>query len=103
MDTKGIITTIAGTGVKGYSGDNGPATQAKLNFPRGIAFDSKGDLFIADSENKRIRKLVKVSVCQKIIPRLPYENISSPVLQTPTPQLQQTQPEGPGELPVQQE
>ena len=51
----GTITTFAGTGKAGYSGDGGPANQAKLNFPQGIAFDSKGDLLIADRENNRLR------------------------------------------------
>lgn len=53
----GIITTIAGTGVSGYSGDGGPGTAAKLNFPQGIAVDSTGNVFIADFYNNRIRKV----------------------------------------------
>lgn len=57
VDTNGIITTFAGTGVSGYSGDNGPATSAQLNYPRSIAIDSSGNLFIADSSNSRIRKV----------------------------------------------
>ncbi len=55
--TTGVITTVAGTGVFGSSGDNGPATAAKLNDPFGIAVDSAGNLFIADSGNYRIRKV----------------------------------------------
>ena len=51
--SNGIITTAAGTGVQGYSGDNGPATSAKLADPEGIAVDSAGTLYIAD--NNRIR------------------------------------------------
>ena len=51
----GIITTFAGTGTAGFSGDGGPATQAMLDFPQGIAFDSKGDLIIADRVNNRLR------------------------------------------------
>jgi len=53
----GIISTFAGTGTPGYSGDNGPATSAKLNGPSGLATDSAGDLFIADDQNYRIRKV----------------------------------------------
>lgn len=53
----GIITTVAGNGQQGFSGDNGPATAAALNFPFGIAVDSAGSLFIADSANHRIRKV----------------------------------------------
>ncbi len=55
VSTSGIITTFAGTGKAGYSGDGGPATQAMLSFPQGIAFDSKGDLIIADRVNNRLR------------------------------------------------
>ncbi len=53
----GIITTVAGTGAIGFSGDNGPATSAQLNSPTGIAVDSAGNLYIADSLNQRIRKV----------------------------------------------
>lgn len=53
----GVITTVAGTGVPGYSGDGGPATSAKLHAPAGVALDTSGDLFIADSGNNRIRKV----------------------------------------------
>jgi hypothetical protein len=53
-----IITTIAGTGTSGYSGDNGPPTSAKLNGPTGIAVNgSTGDIYVADNGNKRIRKI----------------------------------------------
>jgi len=51
----GRITTIAGTGSPGYSGDGGPATAARLHHPRGVAVDARGNLYIADSENFRIR------------------------------------------------
>ena len=51
------LTTIAGTGVPGFSGDGGPATQAMLQYPRGIAVDAAGNLYIADSTNSRIRKI----------------------------------------------
>jgi hypothetical protein len=53
----GFITTVAGTGTGGYSGDGGPATSAKLFLPCGIALDSAGNLYIADSTNNRIRKV----------------------------------------------
>ena len=54
----GIITTIAGNGTAGFSGDNGPATSAKLNDPSlGIAFDADGNFYIADDGNSRIRKV----------------------------------------------
>jgi sugar lactone lactonase YvrE len=53
--TNGIITTVAGNGINGYSGDGGMATNAELNGPTGIAVDATGDLFIADVGNERIR------------------------------------------------
>src|SRR6478752_1055720 len=60
VDTNGIISTFAGTGATGYSGDGGPATAAQLNIavPRGgLATDSQGNLYIADGGNSRIRKV----------------------------------------------
>jgi sugar lactone lactonase YvrE len=54
----GTITTIAGTGAAGYSGDGGPATAAKLNGPAGVAVNpATGDVFIADLVNNRVRKV----------------------------------------------
>lgn len=55
IDNSGIISTIAGNGVPGYSGDNGPATSASLNSPGGIAVDSRGSLYIADTNNNVVR------------------------------------------------
>jgi sugar lactone lactonase YvrE len=57
VSTNGIITTIAGNGKQGYSGDGGPATEACLHYPRGVAVDDAGCLYIADTTNKRIRKV----------------------------------------------
>lgn len=57
LDTSGIVTTVAGNGQEGYSGDGGLATQAKLYNPRGLAVDSEGNLYIADYSNNRIRKV----------------------------------------------
>jgi len=53
----GIITTVAGTGTQGYSGDGGPATTAQLRFPAGITVDDAGNLLIADRSNSCIRKV----------------------------------------------
>ena len=57
LDTNGIITTVAGNGTSGYSGDGGVATNASLNIPWGVAFDNSGNLYIADSYNSRIRNV----------------------------------------------
>ena len=57
----GTITTVAGDGKAGYSGDGGPATDAELDGPTGLAFDPAGDLFIADQVNNRIREVVKAT------------------------------------------
>ncbi|MCI5190579.1 MAG: hypothetical protein D3905_12505, partial [Candidatus Electrothrix sp. AS4_5] len=62
VDGNGIITTVAGNSTNvydsaGYSGDNGPATEAKLNEPKGVAVDQIGNIFIADTGNRRIRKV----------------------------------------------
>ena len=57
VSSSGIITTVAGNGTYGFSGDGGPATAAMLNVPAGIAVDSSGSLFIADTNNYRIRKV----------------------------------------------
>jgi uncharacterized protein (TIGR03437 family) len=53
----GVITTVAGTGTPGSNGDNGPATSAELCFPEGVAVDSAGNLYIADTGNHRVRKV----------------------------------------------
>ena len=55
--SNGVITTVAGNGTLGYSGDNGPATSAQLDDPTGIAVDAAGNLYIADTDNHRIRKV----------------------------------------------
>jgi RHS repeat-associated protein len=57
VDTSGIINTIAGTGVWGFSGDGGPASEAQLNSPTGVAVDAEGNIYISDYGNNRIRKV----------------------------------------------
>jgi trimeric autotransporter adhesin len=57
VGTNGIITTVAGNGTKGYSGDGGVATKASLLYPSSVVVDTMGNLFINDSGNYRIRKV----------------------------------------------
>ena len=57
IDPKGIITTVAGAGTAGFSGDGGPATAAQLNLPYGLAVDLNGFLYIADLGNNRVRRV----------------------------------------------
>ena len=57
IDTKGMMTRYAGSGESGFSGDGGPAIKANFKTPAGLAFDPEGNLYIADRENHRIRKI----------------------------------------------
>ena len=57
VNTNGVIRTVAGASISGFSGDGGAATAASLNHPKGVAIDSAGNLFIADTNNSRIRKV----------------------------------------------
>jgi len=66
VDRMGIITTIAGTGIGGYSGDGGSATIAQFNLPYGIAIDRVGNLIVADCDNNRIRKISTSGVISTI-------------------------------------
>jgi hypothetical protein len=59
VNPDGTITTVAGTGVVGFSGDGGPATKARFNLPLAVTVDREGNLYIADAENHRIRKVDK--------------------------------------------
>lgn len=65
--TTGIITTIAGTGgIPAFSGDGGPATAAQLGYAWGIAYDAAGNLYIADNQNCRIRKVTPAGIISTI-------------------------------------
>ena len=55
--SNGMVTTVAGSGSYGFSGDNGPAIDASLSLPAAVAVDPSGSIYIADSENNRIRKV----------------------------------------------
>ena len=62
ISSNGIITTVAGNGTAGSSGDGGPATEAQLTFPNALALDSSGNLYIADEGDNRIRKVLPSGV-----------------------------------------
>src|SRR3989449_668583 len=66
VDTAGIITTIAGNGKEGFSGDGGPATSAELSFPVGVAVDPAGNVYIADEGSNRIRKVNTAGIISTI-------------------------------------
>src|SRR5207244_4512153 len=66
INTTGVITTVAGNGSGGFSGDGGPATSAQLYFPAAIAVDAAGNLFIADTRNGRVRKVTPSGVITTI-------------------------------------
>ena len=65
--SSGVISTFAGNGTAGSSGDGGPAASAQLNAPNGIAFDSAGNLFIADYGNRRIRRVSKDGIITMVV------------------------------------
>jgi uncharacterized protein (TIGR03437 family) len=66
VDAGGVITTVAGTGLPGYGGDEGPATSADLWQPAGVAADDNGDIFISDTANNRIRQVTPDGVIHTI-------------------------------------
>jgi len=57
IDVNGALTTVAGTGTAGYSGDGGPAVNAELRQPHGLAIDAAGNVFVADSFNHVVRRV----------------------------------------------
>jgi len=61
IDPGGIITTVAGNGQAGSSGDGGPATQARIKWPHGVAVDGAGNVYLTDSPNHRVRRVDKAT------------------------------------------
>ena len=66
VNTSGIVTTIAGNGTRGYSGDGGIATQAQLAYPCKVAVDNGGNIYIPDAQNHRIRKVTPAGIITTI-------------------------------------
>ena len=73
--SNGTISTVAGNGVQGYSGDNGPALQAEFNGQFGVALDSGGNLYVADSSNQRIRKVSSLGAA--VAPQLSSASVTN--------------------------
>ena len=67
MDPFGIVTTFAGTGVAGYSGDSGLAIKAKLNAPGYVAVDGQGNVYISDINNDRIRRVNTKGIIETVV------------------------------------
>jgi hypothetical protein len=67
VNTAGIISTIVGTGIGGYNGDGIQATTAELYYPSGLCLDAAGNLYIADSENNRIRMVTIAGIISTIV------------------------------------
>jgi hypothetical protein len=83
VNSSGIISTIVGNGISSYSGDNGLANAAELNFPAGLALDSCDNLYIADSRNWRVRK-VMYSKCDYLSVNNVYAKHELSIYPTPT-------------------
>lgn len=66
IDTTGIITTVAGNGIQGYSGDNGPATDAELYFPAGLALDIYGNIYFTEGFTNRVRRVNTLGIITTI-------------------------------------
>ena len=73
----GIMTTVAGNGVAGYSGDGGPATDAKLFFPRDVAVDDSGNIFIMDAGNCLVRKVTAATGVISTVAGIPPDSVNS--------------------------
>ncbi len=71
INTSGIITTFAGTGIPGSSGDGGPSTAAELNVPTGLASDDAGNIYIAELSGGRIRKVNRFGIISTIVGKGP--------------------------------
>ena len=66
INAAGIVSTFAGTGTGGFSGDGGAAASAQLNAPRGLAIDSSGNLYVSDINNNRVRKITSAGIISTV-------------------------------------
>ena len=75
----GIITTVAGTGMAGFKGDTGPAVAAQLAYPAGLAIDPTGVLYIADTRNQRVRKVLPSGIIVTALGAPGNESLNTPI------------------------
>jgi RHS repeat-associated protein len=85
VDTNGIIYTVAGNGTRGYGGDGGPATEAQFRYPTGLAVDASDNLYVADTENHRIRKIDTNGIIYTVAGNgtLGYDGDGGPAIEAP--------------------
>jgi NHL repeat len=75
-----VITTVAGNGQGAFGGDGGPATEASLNMPGSVAVDAKGNVYIADWQNQRIRKINPAGIISTV---RAMASAASPAMEAP--------------------
>ncbi len=81
IDNNGIISLVAGTALPGMSGDGGNCISAQLNHPRGLAFDTCGNLYVADAGNARIRKIALNPDCLPVaVPEVTGNTVTTPTI-----------------------
>lgn len=79
VSSVGVISTVAGNGLRGSSGDGGDATQASLNRPAGVAVDASGDILIADTDNDSVRRVIPAGVIYNVVGSSSDDPVCDPV------------------------
>jgi len=89
IDHSGIIHTVAGNGMTGFSGDGVPATDASIDFPGGVAFDACSNLYVPDANNRRIRKIAFNPTCNLASLNVGITTTNPPISIYPNPAYEQ--------------